>query len=193
MKHLRPSAVVLAIGFTLSVGVMAETITKKQYKSLQSNLGTQYKVAKVRCKKMKGHDKKICLATIKGKKKVVKAQLDDTYNPNAQTWYKERIAKAEATYAVAIQVCDTKIGNDKEVCIKEAKAAQTQEESYAKAQLKTSKADATAIEKSSAAHKDAETDTRDANYAVAKQKCEALDGDAEDLCLKNAKIEFGEP
>jgi hypothetical protein len=102
------------------------------------------------------------------------------------------MAKAEANYAVAIQVCDTQSGNGKEVCIKEAKATKIQEEAYAKAQLKTSKADAAAIEKASDAHKDAETDTRDANYAVAKQKCEALDGDAEDLCLKNAKTQFGE-
>jgi hypothetical protein len=193
MKHLKLSAIVLAIGFTLSVGVVAETISKKQYKSLQSNLGTEYKVAKVRCKRMKGHDKKICLAAIKGKKNVVKAQLDDNYDPSAKTWYKERMAKAEADYAVAIQICATKAGNDADVCDKEAKAAKIQEEAYAKAQLETSKADAAAIEKASDAHKDAETDTRDANYAVAKQKCEALEGDAEDLCMKNAKVEFGEP
>jgi hypothetical protein len=191
MKNIKLSAFALAIGLALSVGVMAETISKKQYKSLEKNLGTQYKVAKVRCKKLKGHARNICITNIKAKKNIVKAQLDNTYTPSAKTWYEERLAKAEASYAVAVQRCDSKSGNDQDVCIKEAKAAKIQEEAYAKAQLKTSKADAVAIEKSSDARKDAETDTREANYAVAKQKCEALDGDAEDQCINRAKTQFG--
>jgi hypothetical protein len=100
------------------------------------------------------------------------------------------VAKADADYSVANQKCDDKDGNAEDVCEKEAKAAKVQATSAAEAQMKTSKAEAVAIEKSTDARKDAVTDTRDADYAVAKEKCEALDGKAEDLCMSDAKVHF---
>ncbi len=80
-------------------------------------------------------------------------------------------AKAEATYAVANQKCDDQEGNAEDVCEQEAKAAKVQEVAAAEAQMKTSKADAVAIEKSSDARKDAESDM---------QRCQ--------LCSSQAKV-----
>jgi hypothetical protein len=39
--------------------------------------------------------------------------------------------------------------------------------------------------------KDAAADKRDADYAVAKEKCDALAGAAKDACVGSAKANFG--
>ena len=41
------------------------------------------------------------------------------------------------------------------------------------------------------ARKDAATDKRDADYAMAKEKCDAFTGDANTSCLSEAKAGFG--
>ena len=48
-----------------------------------------------------------------------------------------------------------------------------------------------AKEKSVGAHRDATTDKRAANYAVAKEKCDVLAGSAKDKCMTEAKTQHG--
>jgi hypothetical protein len=190
MKHTNINALALAIGFALSTGAIAESMSKEQYESLVTKIDTNYKVAKEICGSLAGNANDICDAEAKGKLNIAKSELEYNYEPTVNTLYNARVAKADAEYSVAAQKCDDKDGNVKDVCVKEAKAAKTQQTAAAEAQMKTSKADAVAIEKSSDARKDAEKDMRDANYAVAKEKCEALASDTKDLCLSNAKVHF---
>jgi hypothetical protein len=190
MKNINISALALAIGFALSAGAMAETMSKKEYKSLDKSIDAEYTVTKKGCNSLSGNAEDICEAEAKGMKTTAKAELKYNYNPTGKALYNVRVAKADADYSVATQKCDDKDGNAEDVCVKEAKAAKTQQTAAAEAQMKTAKADAVAIEKSSDAREDAEKDMRDANYAVAKEKCEALDGKAEDLCMSDAKVRF---
>ena len=190
MKKLNISILSLAIGLALSTGAMAEGMSKKQYKSLDKSIDAQYKVAKKGCDSLSGNAEDICEAEAKGIRNTAKAELKYNYNPTNKASYNARVAKAEATYSIANQKCDDQEGNAEDVCEKEAKAAKIQEVAAAEAQMKASKADAVAIEKSTDARKDAESDMRDANYAVAKEKCEALDGKAEDLCMSEATARF---
>jgi hypothetical protein len=190
MKSIIVSTLALAIGLALSTGAIAESMSKKQFKAFDKKIDAEYKVAKKGCNSLSGNAEDICEAQAKGNKNIATTELKYNYTPNAKTLYKARIAKADADYSVASQKCDDKDGNVEDVCEKEAKAAKVQETSAAEAQMKTTKADAVAIEKSSDAREDAEKDMRDANYAVAKEKCEALDGKSEDLCLSDAKVHF---
>jgi hypothetical protein len=48
-----------------------------------------------------------------------------------------------------------------------------------------------AKEKGSEAHHDAAAEKRDADYAVAKEKCNALSGDAKESCVTEAKKHYG--
>jgi hypothetical protein len=41
------------------------------------------------------------------------------------------------------------------------------------------------------ARKDAHEDTRDAQYKVAVEKCDAMGGAAKDQCVKDAKVHYG--
>jgi hypothetical protein len=191
MNSLNIKALMLSIGLALSAGALAGSMSNDQHDFKEKNIDTDYKVAKEVCGSLTGNANDICGAEAKGKMDIAKAELEHNFKPTGKTLYNMRITNAEAEYSVAIQKCDDKDGNVESVCEKEAKAAKIQQTAAAEAQMKTSKADAVAIEKSSAARKDAETDMRDANYAVAKQKCGALASDAEDLCINDAKIHFG--
>jgi len=90
------------------------------------------------------------------------------------------VAKAESNYAVAKEKCDDKSGNDKDVCVKEAKAI----EAKALADVKMNK-------KIAAAVKDDLQTKRDAEYKVSLEKCDALSGDANSNCVASAKNSFG--
>ncbi|TMH53345.1 MAG: cell envelope biogenesis protein TolA [Betaproteobacteria bacterium] len=79
--------------------------------------------------------------------------------------YKATVARADADYKAAKD--------------KEAKAEHVKAVADAKAQLKSKNAKA-----------DAREDTMVAQYKVAKEKCDALSGDAKDQCVKDAKLKY---
>lgn len=90
------------------------------------------------------------------------------------------MAKAESAYAVAKERCDDKSGNDKDLCVKEAKAAETK-----------ALADAKLGKVIGEARTDAAGEKREADYKVAVQKCEVMAGDAKSACVADAKMKFG--
>jgi hypothetical protein len=93
--------------------------------------------------------------------------------------YKAAVARADADYKAAKDACKPKQGNDRDVCMKEAKAEHVKATADAKAHLK-----------SKAAVADAREDTMVAQYKVAKEKCDALSGDVKDACVKDAKLKY---
>lgn len=95
--------------------------------------------------------------------------------------YKEQIHRAKADYKAAKAKCDEMSGNAKDVCMDEAKAAKTKAETDAKAQRK-----------STSARADANEDQREADYKVAKEKCDALSGGEKDRCVDEAKAKYGQ-
>lgn len=93
--------------------------------------------------------------------------------------YKAAVAHADADYTAAKKACSTRQGNDKDVCIKDAKAAHVQ-----------ATADAKAHRKSMEANADARDDKLAANYNAAKERCDSMSGDAKDACVKDAKLKY---
>ncbi|HEY4317625.1 MAG TPA: cell envelope biogenesis protein TolA [Herbaspirillum sp.] len=98
---------------------------------------------------------------------------------SAKATYKATTKQADIDYKVAKAKCDEQKGNDKDVCLKDAKAAHT-----------TATANAKAARKTTDARKDASEDKNDANYAAAKEKCDALKGDAKDSCINSARTQY---
>ena len=49
-----------------------------------------------------------------------------------------------------------------------------------------------ASEERAAARQDAATDKRNAEHAVAKEKCDKFSDDAKTACVKEAKVRFGQ-
>src|SRR5271155_306504 len=107
----------------------------------------------------------LCLFAI-GTAKAADAAATDRKNE-----YKVAIAHADADYKAAKDACESRQGNDRAVCLQQAKADHVKATEEAKAWLKSKTAMA-----------DAREDTMDAQYKVAKEKCDALSGDAKESC-----------
>jgi hypothetical protein len=178
------------------------TMSRDAYKADKDKIEAQYKVEKDKCDGLSGNQKDICQAEAKGHEKVAKAELEANYKNTDRARYEAREARAEATYDVAKEKCDDLKGNDKDVCVKEAKAALTKAKADAKVArvtntqtMRTSTADNRAPDRATNraadARKDAAEDKRDADYKVAKEKCDALSGDAKDKCVNDAKARYG--
>lgn len=94
-----------------------------------------------------------------------------------KTEYEAGKDKIAADYKAAKEACKSLAHNDKDVCMEEAKG----KEKVAKAELEhgyTGKpADWTKVLEARA----------DANYEVAKEKCDAKSGNDKDVCVKEAK------
>ena len=97
----------------------------------------------------------------------------------AMTQAEHKAAKDQisADYKANKQKCDGMQGNAKDICMKEAKG----NEDVAKAEL-----DAKYKPSDRASYK-ARVARADADYAVAKEKCDDQAGNAKDVCVKDAK------
>ena len=91
--------------------------------------------------------------------------------------YKAQKDKIEASYKVAKERCDSLSGNAEDVCTEEAKGRYNVD----KANLEVKR------NPTNENQYDARIAKVDADYAVAKEKCDDLDGNAKDVCVAEAK------
>jgi hypothetical protein len=201
MKNFNFSEITLAACLIFSAPAMAESMSKNQFKSQEKNIASEFKSAKAACSSLAGNAGDICIAEAKGNSSIANAELKFNYKPSTKSRYGLRVAKADAEHSVAIEKCDDKAGNVKDVCVKEADAAQVHQLADAKFKAKTLKANADANEESADAnadarkkagdaYSDAKEDKNDADLAVAKEKCDALAGSAKSICVDDAKARF---
>jgi hypothetical protein len=99
----------------------------------------------------------------------------------ADPTYNAAKSQAEAVYDHEVERCDAKSGNDKDVCVQAAKAKRTASEADAKAQHKAGDA-----------RKDANEDKLEAEYKVAKERCDNFSGDEKDACQERAKAKYNQ-
>jgi len=167
------TAILAITSLSFSASAIAQNLSKNEYKAAEKNIKVEYKTAKANCGSFADNAKDICIAQAKGDKKVAIAELEARYKPSKKADYEVSVAEAEEHYAVSKEKCDDKTGKllipapqdiDRDVCVKEAKAARLGAKSDAKAQLKLSRASTAAIEKGSEARQDVATDKRDAGY-----------------------------
>lgn len=91
--------------------------------------------------------------------------------------YRNVTQKATADYKAAIAKCSGLSGNAKDVCTEEAKAARARNEANAMARYNSSEK----------GRLKAHTTVANADYALAKAKCDAMSGADKDACLENAR------
>jgi len=91
--------------------------------------------------------------------------------------YRNATQKAAADYRDAIAKCDAMSGNGKDVCVAEARLARTETE--AKAMSKYSN--------SPASREKARTNLAEAEFTLAKARCDGKNGADKDECMNNAK------
>lgn len=173
-------ATLLAAAFLALPLAQAANLSKADYQAGKTRIGADYKSDKEACASRAANAKDVCMEEAKAKEKVELAQLEYSYTGTPADKTKVMVVKAESAYAVAKERCDDKAGNVKDVCVKEAKATETK-----------ALADARMGKQIGEAEKDAGEDKRNADYAVASEKCEAMAGDAKTECSAAAKAKFG--
>jgi len=97
----------------------------------------------------------------------------------ADVQHDEAVSQAKAEYKEARAKCNDLGGNPKDVCIKEAKAAKM-----------STIADANAAKKNAATSAEASEDKREAEFKVAKAKCDSMSGNSKDICEKEAETRY---
>lgn len=178
LRHCKTGVAIAAM--MAASGAFAAAGNKTDYNAAKDRISAEYKADKAACDKLSGNQKDVCDERAKGKEKVAKAEAEYNYTGKASDANKVAIAKADADYAVAKQMCDEKGADAKDVCVAEAKAVH-----------KKALADAKLSKKVGEARKDSAEDKRDADYKVATEKCDSLAGDAKAACVSAAKSRFG--
>lgn len=190
---LRPIAVlVLGLGVGAAVAAPGDpAVSREAVKAEKSRIAAEYKSDKERCGGLAGNAKDVCEAEARGKQRIAEADLAARAKSTPKAHYDARVARAEAEYLVAKERCDDLSGNPKDVCLKEAKAAEAQAKADAKAERASAEARKDAAERTADARKDAVEAKRDADYRVALERCDSLAGDLKDACVREAKARFG--
>jgi len=175
LKHSLIVAAMLALQIA-----HAATMPNADYKAGKTRISADYKADKAACASLAANAKDICVEEAKAKEKVARAELEYSYTGKPWDQNKMLVAKAESAYSVAKEKCDDMKGNEKDVCVKQAKAVEVK-----------ALADAKMGKQIGEAKTDAAQDKRDADYKVAAEKCDALSGDARTSCVAAAKAHFG--
>jgi len=168
MKISGTQALALVGGLFLGTVAVADDMTHAQYEAAEDKIEHSYKVAKANCGTLAGNARDVCMAEARGVQSIAKAELEARHEPTARNVQDVRNATADAKYAVAMERCEAKSGNDEDVCKQEAKAARVHARSIINSRADTSGAD----------------------YAVAKEKCDSFSGDTKDRCIDDAKARF---
>lgn len=150
-------------------------------KAEEARIEANYKTSRAGCDRLSGNAKDICMAEAKGQQKVAEAELKHRLSNDNEDMRKLHMARAEAAYEVAIERCDDKAGNDKDVCRKQAQAERTAAEADAKQHKAVARANT-----------DASKEKREAFYKAEAEKCDSLSGDAKSACVDAAKRKFGQ-
>ena len=90
--------------------------------------------------------------------------------------YRNLTQKAESEYRAAAAKCDARSGNDKDICMAEARLARTRTEADALSRYNNT----------AAGRARTRTNVADAEYDLAKARCDAKSGADKDSCMDNA-------
>jgi hypothetical protein len=176
----------------LTAGAQAASqTTKAEYDAAKSHAEENYKVEREKCNSLAEHAKDVCVAEAKAHRMRAEASAQAAYKNTPSAWYDQKLANADADYLVAKEKCNAMNGNEKDVCVTQAKADRTKAVADAKAHHKASEAQGDANKEAADARKDAAEDKREANYKVELQRCDNLAGEAKDACVARAKRIFG--
>ena len=178
LSHAARAAALCIGALTLAASAQAAG-DKAAYSQTKDAAKATYETSKKSCDAISGNAKDICVAEAKAVRIKTEVDAEAMYKntPKARAHAIEETA--EANYKVAKERCDDKKGNDKDVCVTEAKATMVK-----------AKADAKAARKGTEARMDASKDKREADYKVAAEKCDAMSGDAKSSCVAAAKAQY---
>lgn len=153
---------------------------KTAYERARDMAAANYKAARARCDSLSGNPHDVCEAEAKAERVRTEEEAGAAYKNTLKAYTQARMRIADANYARDKARCGALAGNDRDVCLKQAKAT-----------LVAAQADATADRKTIEARSNAREDKLTAEYRVALEKCDAFAGAAKDQCVQAAKTAYG--
>lgn len=181
MKHTLATLLLVATSTCLtSVALAANTEAKAAYTLAKETASADYKVAREKCNSLNDNPKDVCIQEANLAQTRTKAEAESKYKGTVKALASARTSIANAEYDLAKAKCNSQKDNARDVCIKEAKAANV-----------AAKANTKADKKITEAKMEARDDKSDANYKVAVEKCDAKVGSDKDSCVSMAKNQFG--
>jgi hypothetical protein len=153
---------------------------KLVYKQAQDNAAASYKVARARCDAIAGNPKDVCIAEAKAARVRAEEEAGAYYKNTLKAYTASRMKIADAQFDLDKAKCGAYTGNEKDVCVSQAKAT-----------MIATQADAKADKKAMEARADAREDKRTAEYKVAREKCDSISGATKDSCVSAGKAQYG--
>jgi hypothetical protein len=180
MNHRLTTIAAVTLALCCGAASAAVDEAKLVYKQAQDSAASTYKVARARCDAIAGNPKDVCIAEAKAQRVRTEEEAGAYYKNTLKAYTKSRMKIADANFDLDKTRCGAFAGNQKDVCVSQAKAT-----------LVATKADAKADRTAMEARADAREDKRTAEYQVAKEKCDAFAGATKDSCMSAAKAQYG--
>jgi hypothetical protein len=169
----------LSIALAIPTLAMGAAMSTSDYSAAKERAAIEYEASRAQCSQLSGNARAMCLVEARAVERKAMARAEARYRNTETARRAARIVLAEADFDVAKAKCDAKAANDRDMCIKEAKAVEVR-----------TKAEAIADEKVAAVRRDMSDDDRNAEYDAAIGKCEALAGQPKEQCLADAKARY---
>lgn len=179
MKTILTSAMLVVAIAGSGAATAASSEAKAVFVQAKDRAEADYKAARARCDVITGNPKDVCVAEAKAMRVRTVEEANALYRNTLKAYTASRLKIADANYDLDKVKCAALTGNDKDVCVSQAKAT-----------LVAAQADAKADKKAIEARTDARDDKRTAEYKVALEKCDAFAGAAKDSCVAAAKTQY---
>ncbi|NNG23604.1 hypothetical protein [Telluria aromaticivorans] len=171
--------VAAALAWANAARAQAVPDPKATYEQARATAEANYKGARARCDLIAGNPHDLCMAEAKAARVRIDEEAEAAYKNTLSAYTQARMKIASANFDRDKVRCAAVTGNDRDVCLEQAKAT-----------LVAAQADAKADRKSIEARLDAREDKLAAEYRVAIEKCDAYAGAVKDQCVSTAKTAF---
>lgn len=150
------------------------------YQQAMDGAEAVFDAAKARCDAVAGIPHEICVADARATRVRTEEEAGAARKNTLAAYTQARMRIASAFHERDKTRCNAVVGNDREVCLRQAKAT-----------LVAIQADARADRKAIEARLDARDAKIDAEYRVALQRCDAFAGEVKDGCVSTARTTYG--
>jgi hypothetical protein len=169
-----------ALAWAGSARAQAVPDAKAAFEHAKATAEANFKAARARCDLIAGNPHDLCVAEARAARVRVEEEAEAAYKNTLSAYTQARMRIASANYERDKVRCAAVTGNDRDVCLEQAKAS-----------LIAAQADAKADRKTIEARQDAREDKLAAEYRVAREKCDAYAGAVKEQCITAAKTAFG--
>ena len=117
-KHL----LVAAVAFPL---LQLAQRSEPAYQAANTRISTDYQADKRACATLAAQAREVCFEQARARKKVTRAELEYSQGGDVRDHHKVLEARAEAAYAVAVEMCSDLKGRSNDMCIRQAQAVES--------------------------------------------------------------------